>query len=202
MGYFDKMLVAICITALLLLPGGAFAADESVAEKNVDWVQVTAKADWQARDSQGELVYDNTLWIFGGWFASDEAPPRDVWNSADGKHWNLVEKSAPWIHSGLSMSLSFNNKMWFMGGWYNGRLRGHSASNEVWSSTDGVKWEQTTNNAGWPPRLWWTVKYEEIYPKNYADGRALWKGLGKYFRYYNEERKHSALDKRTQLRYF
>lgn len=46
-------------------------------------------------------------------------------------------------------------------------------------------------------RLWWTVKYEEIYPKDYTDGLALHKGLKEYFNYYNEKRKHSSLDKRT-----
>jgi len=46
-------------------------------------------------------------------------------------------------------------------------------------------------------RLWWTVKYEEIYPKNYEDGHALDQGLKRYFGYYNQERKHSALDKQT-----
>lgn len=51
-------------------------------------------------------------------------------------------------------------------------------------------------------RLWWTVKYEEIYPKGYADGHALYHGLQRYFRYYNEERKHSALDKRTPAEVF
>lgn len=46
-------------------------------------------------------------------------------------------------------------------------------------------------------RLWWTVKYEEVYLKDYADGWALHDGLDNYFEYYNGERKHSALDKRT-----
>jgi len=46
-------------------------------------------------------------------------------------------------------------------------------------------------------RLWWTVKYEDIYPKDYTSGKALYEGLSKYFCYYNEERKHSSLDKRT-----
>ena len=40
-----------------------------------------------------------------------------------------------------------------MGGWYNGRLPGHGASNEVWSSADGKTWEQATPHAGWSPRL-------------------------------------------------
>ena len=40
-----------------------------------------------------------------------------------------------------------------MGGWYNGRLQGHGASNEVWSSADGEKWEQVAKQAGWSPRI-------------------------------------------------
>ncbi len=46
-------------------------------------------------------------------------------------------------------------------------------------------------------RLWWTVKYEDIYPKAYSDGIELYHGLARYFHYYNEERAHSSLDKRT-----
>ena len=40
-----------------------------------------------------------------------------------------------------------------MGGWYNGRLKGHSASNQVWASTDGAQWGQVTKAAGWTPRI-------------------------------------------------
>ncbi len=34
-------------------------------------------------------------------------------------------------------------------------------------------------------------------PKDYADGHALHRGLGRYFDYYNNERKHSELDNAT-----
>ena len=51
-------------------------------------------------------------------------------------------------------------------------------------------------------RLWWTVKYEDIYPKAYEQGKELYKGLSDYFPHYNDERKHSALDKRTPSEVF
>ncbi len=140
--------VLLCLS-LVLWPSTSLLAQEA----GPDWVRVTEDAGWTARDSQGEVAYKDRLWIFGGWFNSYEAPPRDVWSSADGKSWNLIEKQAPWKHSDLSMSVVFKDRMWFMGGWYNGRLKGHSASNQVWSSADGVKWEQTTDDAGWTPRL-------------------------------------------------
>ena len=97
-------LVGTLVWASSLLPAEALADDPFV-----DWVQVTPKAKWQARDSQGELVYDNKLWIFGGWFNSFAAPPRDVWSSANGKDWQQVTAKAPWKHSDLSMSITFKN---------------------------------------------------------------------------------------------
>lgn len=135
------------------LIGGAMAAEPVAGKTSPDWVQVVQRAGWQARDSQGEVVYKNRLWIFGGWFNSFEAPPRDVWSSADGKNWTRVQKQAPWKHSDLPMSLTFAGRMWMLGGWYNGRLQGHSASSAAWSSTDGVKWQLATDAAGWTPRI-------------------------------------------------
>ena len=62
-------------------------------------------------------------------------------------------KEAPWKCSDLPMSLSFDGRIWLIGGWYNGRLPGHGASREVWSSTDGVNWTMATKDAGWSPRF-------------------------------------------------
>lgn len=46
-------------------------------------------------------------------------------------------------------------------------------------------------------RLWRSVKYEEIYLKDYEDGKAVFEGLENYFQFYNEQRPHQALDYRT-----
>ena len=138
----------VLLASLLLFPLSSRGDD-----RILDWVKVTDRAGWQPRDSSGEVVYKDQLWILGGWFDSFAAPPRDVWSSPDGKTWKLVTTEAPWKHSDLPMTVVFNDRMWIMGGWYNGRLPGHGASNEVWSSTDGVTWEQATKQAGWSPRL-------------------------------------------------
>ena len=42
-------------------------------------------------------------------------------------------------------------------------------------------------------RLWRTVKYEEVYLKDYADVLDCRRSLGDYFRFYNEERRHTIL---------
>jgi putative transposase len=46
-------------------------------------------------------------------------------------------------------------------------------------------------------RLWRTVKYEEVYLKDYANVWEAIRGLQDFFRRYNEERLHSALGNRT-----
>jgi putative transposase len=46
-------------------------------------------------------------------------------------------------------------------------------------------------------RLWRTVKYEDIYLKEYQTVDELYQGLRSYFAFYNEERRHQSLGKRT-----
>ena len=46
-------------------------------------------------------------------------------------------------------------------------------------------------------RLWRSVKYEEVYLKDYRDVAEARAGLQQYFPFYNEKRVHQALDYRT-----
>lgn len=46
-------------------------------------------------------------------------------------------------------------------------------------------------------RLWRTVKYEEIYLKDYATADEVYQGLKSYFAFYNHERFHQALNYQT-----
>ena len=118
-----------------------------------DWVRVTDKTAFTPRDSCGELVYKDRMWILGGWMDSFQNPPRDVWSSADGKEWTRVTDAAAWKHADFPMTLVFKDRMWVMGGWHGGRLPHASASNAVWSSTDGADWKKETAAAGWSPRM-------------------------------------------------
>jgi putative transposase len=46
-------------------------------------------------------------------------------------------------------------------------------------------------------RLWRSLKYELIYPGDFASGAELWSPLGQYFHHYNHQRPHQALEYRT-----
>ena len=149
-----SLVVASLVTASLLTP--SLTTSSAVAqEPTVDWVRVAEKSadSFTPRDSCGELVFRDRLWIFGGWVDSFKDPPRDVWNSADGKKWSRVTEAAAWKHSDFPMTVAFKDRMWVMGGWHGGRLPHASASNSVWSSTDGADWKLECEAAGWSPRM-------------------------------------------------
>lgn len=46
-------------------------------------------------------------------------------------------------------------------------------------------------------RLWRTVKYEEVYFKEYGSGADCYQSLGAYLDYYDHQRRHQSLDRRT-----
>jgi putative transposase len=46
-------------------------------------------------------------------------------------------------------------------------------------------------------RLWRSVKYEEVYLQDYANGAEAWQGLQHYVAFYNTARRHQSLGRRT-----
>jgi putative transposase len=49
----------------------------------------------------------------------------------------------------------------------------------------------------WIERLWRSLKYEEVYLKDYESVTEARVGIERYFRFYNQERLHQSLDYRT-----
>ena len=48
-------------------------------------------------------------------------------------------------------------------------------------------------------RLWRTLRYEEVYIKDYRNVSEVRLSLGNYFNFYNQERPHQALGYRTPM---
>ena len=51
--------------------------------------------------------------------------------------------------------------------------------------------------AGCLPYLWRTLKYEEVYLKDYANPREAREELRTYLRFYNEQRVHQSIEYQT-----
>jgi putative transposase len=46
-------------------------------------------------------------------------------------------------------------------------------------------------------RLWRSLKYEEVYLREYQSVQDVWQGISRYFNFYNQERLHQALGYKT-----
>ena len=137
------------------------------------WVKVTTKAAFAARDGAGALTFRGKMWLLGGWNPGDKKHfPRicnnEVWSSRDGKVWSLVKPNthfdskfdqlSNWEGRHTAGYAVFKDKMWIVGGDAN---QGHY-QNDVWNSADGKKWTLVNKAVPWGPRaLHYTFVFQD-----------------------------------------
>jgi hypothetical protein len=136
------------------------------------WIQVCAQAPFAPRDGAGALVFNERMWLIGGWNPNDKTHfPRtcsnDVWSSANGVEW-IEEKNntfatqdfdpeQDWAGRHTAGYAVLNQRMWIVGGDAN---QG-SYQNDVWNSADGKTWNKVNSNVAWGPRaLHYTVAFD------------------------------------------
>ena len=113
-----------------------------------DWVQVAESGPWRPRDSAGELVFDEKMWLFGGYLPELVS---DVWTTTDGRSWRRhADVPAP---KGINIPVCFvhDGKMWMT-----------SNDGKFFSSPDGETWSVVHEHPPWAGR--------------YAAGAAVFRG--------------------------
>lgn len=100
-----------------------------------DWRCVAVNRPWPARDSAGELVFDNHLWLFGGYTPKVIS---DVWRSGDGVDWQQMPDMPATDGVNIPMRWVYNGAMWVT-----------SQRGELLRSVDGSRWEIVTGNLPW-----------------------------------------------------
>ena len=94
------------------------------------WREVPHLGSWHGRDGAGLLELDGALYLLGGWLYEDVT--NEVWKTTDLVHWQFMGH-APWPSRHGAGWLVHNNRLWVIGG---------DLYADVWSSADGVHWNQ------------------------------------------------------------
>ena len=144
---------------------GHYQNDVWSSPDGVHWVLVNSDVPWAPRALHYTLVFNDKIWVMGGQALPQFAPAKevfhnDVWNSPDGVTWIRVIHHAPWSPRGMiGGSVVFENRMWILGGgtYDTPQTPNRTYHNDVWSSADGINWQQHAVFAPWAPR-----QYHEV----------------------------------------
>ncbi len=122
-------------------PDGYTFNDVWYSEDGANWVEATGDAPWVGRYYAGAVVFDGKMWIHGG-ISEYYGVLGDMWSSADGSNWTYEGGGAG--HRFGHQLVVWGDRMWILGGWYGG-----TATNRVWSSTDGRTWTESLPKPPW-----------------------------------------------------
>lgn len=104
-------------------PRRAFHNDVWSSTNGSEWVCHLEHAPWRPRQYHTVAVFDNCLWVLGGWVGQDVA---DVWYSPDGISWQEVPNT-PWHERHAASVFVYRDALWMVAGSYMGR--------DVWKLT-------------------------------------------------------------------
>lgn len=106
------------------------------------WTQITPTGSAFLSPTGGKLlVYNNKLWLIEG-FVGGPSSSSNVYNSTDGINWTQLSTSGTiYTDRHFFDAVVYDNKMWVIGGLSDSGTVGNS---DIWSSTDGVNWTQST----------------------------------------------------------
>ena len=120
--------------------------------KNGTMTTLTKNGKWPGRGSHRMHSYNDKVWIFGGYsWKSPSFVYGDIWNSTDGKDWQLVNPIPEWDARELQgiVTLDNNDLLLFGGVTYGPPWH---AFNDVWKSQNGIDWVLVTEEAEWSGR--------------------------------------------------
>lgn len=153
----------------------SFAIDPTPDIPTYEWIKVALPAAFAPRDGAGALVYQDQMWLLGGWNPPDRKFfPRgcnnEVWKSKNGADWTLVRPNTfkdssfnselDWEGRHTAGYVVYKDKMWIVGGDAN---QGHYQF-DVWNSSDGKSWSYANKGkpVPWGPRvLHYTLVFDD-----------------------------------------
>ncbi|WP_026755626.1 kelch repeat-containing protein [Sediminibacter sp. Hel_I_10] len=120
----------------------AYSGGERISEvwrsaNGIAWESVTYD-QFEARSNHTLTVFDGKMWLIGG-IDNTNTFLEDVWYSSDGETWVLATDSPAYLAASYHSVVVFNNRLYL--------IKDGVSATVVWSSADGVLWEEETSNA-------------------------------------------------------
>jgi dihydrofolate reductase len=140
--------------------GGGRQNDVWSSADGKTWTTATDSAQFVSRRRHQAVVFKDVndgniekMWVIGGEFSGSNLL-NDVWSSVDGKTWTKVRGNgdangfpARQRHQVVVFNDGKGEKMWVLGG-----NNGSNLLNDVWSSADGITWDEVTTSTNFPIR--------------------------------------------------
>ena len=144
---------------------GHYQNDVWSSADGAHWERVADAVPWGNRALQHVVAHADRMWVLGGqtmpqFAGGEERFYDDVWCSTDGAAWTRALDHAPWPPRGMiGGSAVLRGRIWLLGGgtYDTPTTPTRAFYNDVWSSTDGVRWTRHVERAAWPPR-----QYHEV----------------------------------------
>ncbi len=99
----------------------------------INWVQVTANADWSRRRFFTPIVYKGKLWVIAGQdmsypYGINSGNSNEVWYSSDGAKWYKYYREKTFLPRHAPFTVVFNDNIYVFGGYANN----DNFYNDVW----------------------------------------------------------------------
>jgi hypothetical protein len=105
------------------------------------WRRLTVQAPWSPRSGARLVVFRDSLWLVGG-----EPNDGSVWSTRDGRTW-IPHHATGLPNAAPQAVIAFDGALWVLG-----HGQWESATNDVWTSSDGARWRRVLAQAPWAAR--------------------------------------------------
>jgi hypothetical protein len=122
------------------------------------WNCVSESPAWGDLKNPACVSFRGSILVMGGeeFIANcrNFLPSNIVWSSPDGREWTSLTRLPDNVERSTLRCIVAEGKLWILGGSRKFPFPSPSTIyfNDVWSSEDGVEWQQVTSHAAWEPR--------------------------------------------------
>lgn len=116
------------------------------SDDGLEWTEIDIRGYPQFPREFDIAAFNGQLWVIGtDWYQAT------LWSSDNGRDWEQRDVQLPFLQREGYELVAFNQKLWLYGGYVSTGEESY-ATNDIWSTEDGVDWQLERENADFPPK--------------------------------------------------